>query len=83
MVHVNAARAGMSVTAYIRNISKHGEIIVQEGPYDFQTVDQLRRIGVNLNQITKVANTTGEVFPGLETVCSKLDTLLDHILETI
>jgi len=82
-IRVNAARTGMSVTSYIRHIARYGEVVIQERDHDFQTVDQLRRIGVNLNQLTKVANATGEVSPALQTVCTKLDAILDHILETI
>lgn len=83
VIRANAARAGMSVTSFIRHMARHGEVVVQESPYDFHTIDQLRRIGINLNQLTKVANATGDIPPALQTACNKLDTILDRFLETI
>ena len=79
-----ASQAGMSLSNYIRDMSLNGGVIIQESSYDFQTVDQLRRIGINLNQMTKVANATGEIAPAaLQTVCGKLDKIFDNILETL
>ena len=48
---------------------------------DFETVDQLRRIGVNLNQLARVANKTGYMLDGLEEALAKVDQLLDRMIE--
>lgn len=82
VIKAQAAQAGLTVSEYARRILTEGQVIVQQSRYDFQTVNQLRRIGVNLNQIAKIANSTGEAPPALLTVCNKLDAVLDDILET-
>ena len=61
-VEKRAALIGKRPNVYVRDIAVHGEVKV----YDFseyQTlVFPLRGIGVNINQIAMVANSTGKVF---------------------
>ncbi len=80
-ITARAAQTGLSVSEFVRRMALDGQVVVEESQYDFHTVDQLRRIGINLNQLTKVANSTGEVSPALDTVCGKLETILDHFIE--
>jgi hypothetical protein len=48
---------------------------------DFDTRQELRRIGVNLNQIAKALNARREALPAsLEATCAKLDALFDRIM---
>lgn len=57
-----AMRAGMSASDYVRKLVLSGKVIVRENRrLDHASFDQLRRIGVNLNQLTRVANRTGNV----------------------
>lgn len=79
---LRAAGAGVSPSEFLRRAALTGEVVMQlprEG--DFETVDQLRRIGVNLNQLARVANVTGYVPDGLEEALAKVDHLLDRMME--
>ena len=80
---VRAAGAGLSPSEFLRRAALSGEVVVEqprEG--DFETVDQLRRIGVNLNQLARVANRTGYMPDGLEEALARVDQLLDRMIET-
>lgn len=57
-----ATRAGMSASDYVRKQLLSGKVIVRETRrLDHAAFDQLRRIGVNLNQLTRIANRTGKI----------------------
>lgn len=57
-----ALRAGLSASDYLRKLLLTGKVVVRENrSLDYATFDQLRRIGVNLNQLTRVANRTGNI----------------------
>ncbi|MEL6216978.1 MAG: plasmid mobilization relaxosome protein MobC [Pseudomonadota bacterium] len=80
---VRAAGAGVSASEFLRRAALSGEVVVQPAPEgDFETVDQLRRIGVNLNQLARVANRTGYLPDGLEEAVAKVDRLLDRMMES-
>ncbi|MEO1263604.1 MAG: plasmid mobilization relaxosome protein MobC [Bacteroidota bacterium] len=83
MIRSRAARAGMTMSEYIRQMSLYGEVTIRQSKYDHAFVEQLRRIGVNLNQQTKALNSTGVVRPELPVLWGKLETLIDHILENM
>ena len=78
-----AAQAGLSLSEYVRQMAMNGKIIVRQSKVDFTLVDQLRRVGVNLNQQTRRMNLGGTVAPELRTLWEKLDKLLDQIIETV
>lgn len=46
----------------------------------FAVADQLRRIGININQHMVLAHVRGDPPPGLYRIYTKLDTVLDRIL---
>lgn len=81
-----AARARLSPSEFLRNSalssSAASQIVVAEeaAGADFETIDQLRRLGVNLNQLTRVANKTGYLPDGLEEALAKVDQLLDRMI---
>lgn len=53
-IEARAKAAGVSVSQYARDMSLNGRVAIVERPgLDFDTLDQLRRIGVNLNQLTR------------------------------
>ena len=59
-VQRRAEQAGVNLSVYVRDMALNGAVnVTQERRLDFKTADQLRRIGVNLNQQTKVFNATG------------------------
>lgn len=79
---LRAAGASLSSSEFLRRSALSGEVVVQHGAAaDFETVDQLRRIGVNLNQLARVANKTGYMPDGLEAALAKVDQLLDRMIE--
>ena len=77
-----ANKLGVSMSAYVRHISLNGKITVQKSKYDFDLINQIRKIGVNINQQTKRLNGTGEVSPELQSLWKKLDLVLDEIIST-
>ena len=82
IILLRAAKASLSPSEFLRRSALSAEVVVQaEGPRDFETVDQLRRIGVNLNQLARVANKTGYLPDGLEEALAKVDQLLDRMIE--
>lgn len=55
--------------------------VVQSTAPEFATRDELRRIGVNLNQIAKALNARQQALPAsLVSCCEKLDILFDQWL---
>jgi len=78
-----AARARLSPSEFLRNSALASQVVVAEeaAGADFETIDQLRRLGVNLNQLTRVANKTGYMPDGLEEALAKVDRLLDRMIE--
>ncbi len=84
-----AARARLSPSEFLRNsaLASPGaspqDIAAEEAAgADFELTDQLRRIGVNLNQLTRVANKTGYMPDGLDEALAKVDQLLDKMMSS-
>ncbi|WP_424973331.1 plasmid mobilization protein [Dinoroseobacter sp. S76] len=78
-IKAKADRAGTNVTAFIRASAVGKTVTVQEttGP-GFEDRQELRRIGVNLNQIAKALNARQEALPAsLIECCEKLDRIFD------
>lgn len=71
-----------TVTEFIRAAALNKRTPVrQTNAPDFATRDELRRIGVNLNQIARVLNAGGTVDTSeISGLCAKLDTLFDQWL---
>ena len=80
-----AARARLSPSEFLREsaLSSPQVVVAEETPQaDFELTDQLRRIGVNLNQLTRVANKTGYMPDGLDEALAKVDQLLDRMMSS-
>lgn len=71
-----------NVTAFVRAAALGKPVTVQKSTaVDFETRAELRRIGVNLNQIAKAMNAQKTVPPSaLIAACDKLDHLFDQWL---
>ena len=78
-----AERAETSVTGLVRSAALGKSITVRKSKGgDFATRDELRRIGVNLNQIARAMNARKHTHPEmLAQVCEKLDRLFDQWLD--
>ena len=83
LIRTKAKQAGMSLSAYIRAVSLGENIIIQETNADFETVRQLRKIGNNLNQLTKHYHSTGTKPYQLDAILSKLETLFDAMIREV
>ena len=86
-----AARARLSPSEFLRRsaltptgaspAAEPVAVAEETAQAEFELIDQLRRIGVNLNQLTRVANQTGYMPDGLEEALAKVDQLLDRMIE--
>ncbi len=77
-----AENAGISLTDYARRQLLTGRVIVhQTRKLDHAAYDQLRRIGVNLNQLTRLAHTRDIMPPpGLTEICALIERfLMEHV----
>ena len=77
-----AENAGISLTDYARQQLLSGRVIVhQTRQLDHAAFIQLRRIGVNLNQLTRLAHTKDIMPPAdLSEVCTLIERFLkEHI----
>lgn len=77
-----AAQAQTNVTAFVRAAALGKPVTVRQAASDFETRQELRRIGVNLNQIAKALNARQQGLPAsLVASCEKLDALFDRMLK--
>ena len=77
----NAKQSGLSLSEYVRTIALNGKIIIKQSLVEFTYFDQLRKIGVNINQQTKALNATGRIPEQLPKLWEKLEELLDKMME--
>jgi len=76
-----AARAGMSAAEYVRAQTLKGRVTLQHHrTLDPAAFDELRRIGVNLNQLARIANQSGRVPGELGKALTQLETILTREL---
>jgi len=76
-----AKAARMTVSEYGRTMCLRGRVVVKKTrELDPDTYDQLRRIGVNLNQAVKKFHSTGEAPPDLESAARLIEKLIGERL---
>lgn len=74
-----AARAGLTVAAYVRQLSLSGRVVVPERrALSWPAFDQLRRIGVNLNQAMRLAHAEGRIPPELVSAAAAVEAFLSR-----
>lgn len=80
-LHEKAELAQTNVTAFVRAAALGRPVTVSAPASDFELRQELRRIGVNLNQIAKALNARQQALPAsLVGCCEKLDVLFDRML---
>jgi|GEM_PF-2251591 len=83
-VKEKARKVGLTMSEYIRKSTIDEELKTAPasgGDPNFHLVQALGKIGINLNQLTKVANATGELSPKLDEVYDQLQGVLNHLVE--
>ena len=82
-IQARSAQAGIGTSEFVRRMVLDGTVKVtpSKSPFDFALVNELNKIGTNLNQLTRIGNSTGQMPGGLEVIWKKLDVLLDQIIE--
>ena len=74
---IKAARAGVSPSALQTSATLSKRVQSKtSAASDFELVDQLRRIGNNLNQLTRIANTSKRMPAGLVEALDQLNALM-------
>ncbi len=74
--------AGMSLTDYARQQISNGQVIInQTRKLDHETFDQLRRLGILLNQLTKTSNYTGKISPEIIRLSERIDRLIKQNID--
>ena len=80
-LHLQAERAGLSLTELVRQRATSGKVTPKRGLADAQLLSELNRVGVNLNQIAHAMNAGGVTSPDrVDALAAKLDTLFDKWL---
>ena len=96
VIKKKAVKAGLSLSEYIRQQALYGRVVVQENRLvkrtsgvgnanskglDFELIQQLRKIGINVNQIAKNMNIFGRESSADQQRCwTKLEQVLDMII---
>ena len=75
-----ASKAGLTQSAYLREMALHGKVQVKQVATDPALVEQWRRVGVNLNQLTHAAHLGQATAPELAALLSRIEGLLDEAM---
>ncbi len=78
ILRLKARSANLPVTTFIRRAALRREIQHRTTPAAIKAVN---RVGVNLNQLTRVANATGRIPPKLQETLEAVDDTLERLLE--
>lgn len=77
-----AYRAGLTASEYLRRHALTGRVVVRETrTLDHAAFDQLRRIGVNLNQLARHTNATGALLPEVARAAEAVERVLSRLLD--
>lgn len=77
-----ARKAEMTPSEYARMQALEGRVIVsQNRTLDAAVFDELRRIGVNLNQLTRLAHVKENMPPELPRLCEQLERFLSREID--
>jgi uncharacterized protein (DUF1778 family) len=83
LIRERADMSGKSVSDFVRTLALSGKIEIRESQADFELIQALNRIGVNINQISKRYNASGHLrHQSLDIMLSRLDEYLDRLQDT-
>ncbi|NCA83696.1 MAG: MobC family plasmid mobilization relaxosome protein [Opitutae bacterium] len=82
-IHARAANVNATPSVFVREAALGAKLrIVQSPPtLPFAAIEELRRIGVNLNQLARIANATGEMPARLEPLLEQITALFDEAID--
>jgi hypothetical protein len=81
-IQQNAAAAGESVSDYTRAMVLKGRVVVQQTrALDHAAYDQIRRLGVNLNQAVHKLHATGRIPPELLSSAAAIERILVKVID--
>lgn len=81
-IQQNAAASGESLADYARSMVLKGRVVVEQTrALDHAAYDQIRRIGVNLNQAVHKLNATGRIPPDLASAAASVERILSEIMD--
>lgn len=87
IIKERANKLGLSVSEYIRRMALNGKVTIKQSQglgSSFELVQQLKKIGTNVNQIAKNLNIFGDpVTADQKRVWLKLEKVLDNLLTTM
>lgn len=73
-----ARKTGLSLSEYLRRMGLRGEIVVRDNRVSTEEIRELNKIGVNLNQMTKVMNAGRDAFaPAVLATLARVNAYLD------
>ena len=76
-IDARAERAGMNRSDYVREMALKGRVKVEQNRrLDPATVMELKRIGVNLNQLVRKTHIRDELPPGLPDLCEQIEAVV-------
>ena len=78
-VREQAARAGLSVSAYVRRVVLEHRVAAARSGADAAALADLHRVGVNLNQMTRRVNATGAVPPELRAALAEVRAAVEKL----
>lgn len=71
-----AEKARMNISTYIRNSALQDKVVIIDNAALYKLLSSLRMIGSNINQIAKVANSTGALYSAdMKDIRKEFDTL--------
>ncbi|MGH6837487.1 MAG: plasmid mobilization protein [Methylocella sp.] len=81
-VQRDAQKSGMTLSDYSRRMLLSGTVTVrQTQTLDPEVFDQLRRIGINLNQAVRKLNATGRIPPELARASAVVESIILGIID--
>lgn len=80
LIQAKAKSAGLTESAYLRSAAIKAKIDMPVASTDFAVSRELRYVGNNLNQLTKLFHSTGGEPPELRATLTSLDQVLQKII---
>ncbi len=78
----SAKTAGLTLTDYSRQLHLSGKVVIsQTRKLDYPVYDQLRRLGILLNQLTKTSNFSGKISPEIVQLSERIDRLIKQNID--